>query len=257
VVHFAPFPVHYWCIFDERENAMGEAKRRRNMIGKAAGMGVDPRSGVSFRARYAGRLGEFLAGVRPRRLRAEVPCNGCVACCYHPNVDVDPDRETAETLAHLDLVPHPNGGLALRKREDGACVHLGPGGCTIYAYRPHACRLYDCRMYSVIGVSDHYDGDRVAPLWVFETATRADRVQELSLRLAATKHMAANPKWTADELLTAAFQGAAEMLPRAEKVIKQIESMSPTEREALWNHSQEYLRKRMGDDPADHASANP
>ena len=34
---------------------------------------------------------------------AVVPCRGCRECCYHPNVDVDPEREPPENLARLDL----------------------------------------------------------------------------------------------------------------------------------------------------------
>jgi len=34
------------------------------------------------------------------------------------------------------------GGGLLAVREDGACVFLGPSGCTVHAGRPGACRLY-------------------------------------------------------------------------------------------------------------------
>ncbi len=35
----------------------------------------------------------------------------------------------------------------IRKNEDGHCVHSDPATwrCRIHAYRPHACRAYDCR----------------------------------------------------------------------------------------------------------------
>jgi hypothetical protein len=221
---------------------MGEAKRRRSRIGENVGLVVEPRTGKSCAALYAGRQGEFLASFnRTAGAARSVPCNGCVACCYHPCVDVDPDQERADDLAHLDLVSHPKGGLALRKREDGACVHLGPIGCTVYAHRPRACRSYDCRIYSVIGVADHYDNDQTAPGWVFDVVTETDQLQGLALHLGAMKHIAAHAKWTAEGALAAAFNDFLERLPIAKQMIETIERMSPDEREAMWTRSRQTL----------------
>lgn len=36
-------------------------------------------------------------------------------------------------------------GLRLRQTPDGACVHLGEAGCTVYEKRPAMCRVFDCR----------------------------------------------------------------------------------------------------------------
>lgn len=33
-------------------------------------------------------------------------------------------------------------GTALRQKEDGTCVFLGPHGCEVHAHRPMVCRLY-------------------------------------------------------------------------------------------------------------------
>ena len=141
---------------------MGEARRRRAAIGNEVGTAFETTSGGSLPARYGGRLGEFLAGVDLAKPRP-VPCNGCNHCCYYGHVNIDPAKERAEDLAHLDVVPHETGGFALRKREDGACIHLGPDGCTVYDHRPRACRFYDCRLFSLIGMVDTFDGGRHRP----------------------------------------------------------------------------------------------
>jgi hypothetical protein len=41
------------------------------------------------------------------RAEASVPCNGCTACCHCPRVEVDPARQRAEDLLHLDLISDP------------------------------------------------------------------------------------------------------------------------------------------------------
>ena len=113
---------------------------------------------------------------------AKVPCAGCRECCYHAGVDVDPGNERAEDLAHLDLVKR-DGGWFLRRQADGACVHLGPNGCTVYQHRPAACRTYDCRVFALTGVLDGYSGDHAQPAWVFEPRTLKSRVHYAVWRL--------------------------------------------------------------------------
>jgi hypothetical protein len=54
-----------------------------------------------------------------------VPCRGCRGCCWSHHVEVNPQEDPAENLKHLQL-EHRKGGLVLKKRADGACIHLGP-----------------------------------------------------------------------------------------------------------------------------------
>jgi hypothetical protein len=103
-----------------------------------------------------------------------VPCGDCTQCCYHAGVDVHPEMEPPERLAHLE-VEFREGGWFLRKRADGACVHLGPKGCTVYAHRPNACRLYDCRLHALVCVLDSYSGDHKQPAWMFQPKTNESR----------------------------------------------------------------------------------
>lgn len=125
---------------------MGEAKRRK----LTAPVTVKNITGDTITVR---ETGDPLAFVRGQQ--GTVPCNGCTECCYHVGVDVNPDTEPPERLQHLDLERRPDGWF-LRKRADGACVHLGPNGCTVYEHRPNACRNYDCRVFSLTGVLDSY-----------------------------------------------------------------------------------------------------
>ena len=72
----------------------------------------------------------------------------------------------------------------LRKRPDGACIHLGDNGCSIYEHRPQSCRRYDCRIWSLFGMTDGVDGDRHTPAWVWRPRTRWGRVYLTAYRTA-------------------------------------------------------------------------
>lgn len=156
---------------------MGEARRRKQAAERtfayrdvttsqtiALRQAGDP---LEYQLAWQRRSLNFLAGGSPD---APVPCNGCRECCYHAGVDVHQEYERPEDLAHLDLVER-DGGTFLRKREDGACIHLGPHGCTVYQHRPLACRSYDCRIYALVNVLDRFDGDHRQPPWMFQPKT--------------------------------------------------------------------------------------
>jgi hypothetical protein len=89
---------------------------------------------------------------------ANVPCNGCTSCCWHPNVDLRPDEMTSELQAILKPVwSETFRGHVIPKRADGGCIHLTPeGGCGVYEHRPLACRAFDCRMYSAVGMINQH-----------------------------------------------------------------------------------------------------
>jgi hypothetical protein len=106
-----------------------------------------------------------------------VPCGTCVACCYH-KVDLLP-----EEAARLDSVPDGNGGLMIRQQDDGACIYLQQGGCSIYADRPTACRIYDCRAKSLFGIRTTH-GAVAEPAWLFEVETRDDLALKLAIGVA-------------------------------------------------------------------------
>ena len=75
-------------------------------------------------------------------------CNACNRCCYGKAIRVGP-YETLRLARRLHLTTteftarHTEaGGTVLNTQEDGACVFLGPRGCTVHPDRPLACRLY-------------------------------------------------------------------------------------------------------------------
>lgn len=73
-----------------------------------------------------------------------VPCNGCTRCCTRGDMVrllPDDDPRTYQTEPH----PLKPGALMLAHKENGDCVYLGIGGCTIHDTKPRMCREMDCR----------------------------------------------------------------------------------------------------------------
>lgn len=69
-----------------------------------------------------------------------IACGGCRACC-HQAVLLDP----SETGYDEVVIPTLEGAARfLRRREDGSCIYLVEGNCSIYAARPACCRMFDC-----------------------------------------------------------------------------------------------------------------
>jgi Fe-S-cluster containining protein len=180
---------------------MGEAKRRRMALGKPIGY-TDIATGERRYARNAGDPVEFLQRIKTlireededKRPATNVPCDGCTACCYHAAVDFNPAQERPEDLAHLNMVPIDDHTVRLAKREDGACVHLGETGCTVYAHRPIPCRAYDCRGMALVSMVDTFDGDRHSPVWIFEPRHKQGRLVQEAFRMLGLIHQAKEAK---------------------------------------------------------------
>jgi hypothetical protein len=129
---------------------------------------------------------------------ADVPCDGCTACCESRQfVLVAPDE--VDTLAHIPaelLFPAPGmppGHRVMGYDQRGRCPMLGRGGCTIYEHRPRTCRTYDCRVFAAAGVDADSDqvllAERVRR-WRFDHRSVDDRrlhdaVQSAASALAA------------------------------------------------------------------------
>jgi hypothetical protein len=99
------------------------------------------------------------------------PCAGCSACCYYAGVPVDKKRDRRR-LPHLLTERDRDGVLVLRQRPDGACVHLGERGCTVYEHRPSVCRSFDCRAFAAMGLVEHCGPNHRTPDWQFAAAER-------------------------------------------------------------------------------------
>jgi Fe-S-cluster containining protein len=122
---------------------------------------------------------------RAKRDGVSVPCGTCNACCRSPGLKVDLTPDEAKRFDHV--IDDGLGRPILPKRDDGSCVHLVDGKCSVYADRPMACRTYDCRVYLLIGYAPNNDPvieealRRWAPL---RMATVDDEVAHLAIRLA-------------------------------------------------------------------------
>jgi Fe-S-cluster containining protein len=158
---------------------------------------MDPAvDGVSPAAerRPAGEFGAWLSGMQAA-LRGEqdsdVPCDGCTACCTSSQfVHVAP--EDVEALAVIPpelLFPapgQPDGHFVMGYDQDGCCPMLVDGGCSIYAYRPRTCRVYDCRLFAAVGRANEATpliAQRIRS-WEFEYADEKARRQAADIRAA-------------------------------------------------------------------------
>jgi len=124
---------------------------------------------------------------------AEVPCDGCTACCRSSFfVHLGPDE-----TATLDRIPDellfrapglPAGYMVLGYDERGHCPMLVDDACSIYEDRPMTCRKFDCRVLSAAGLAPDGPGqDALAErvrAWHFDLGTRRDRVARDAVRAA-------------------------------------------------------------------------
>ena len=82
--------------------------------------------------------------------QTEVPCNGCTECCRsNQGLFLHPERGDDVESYQFRVVADRAGNpvFLLATTPDGACVYLGPSGCTIYERRPLLCRTFDCRQH--------------------------------------------------------------------------------------------------------------
>jgi Fe-S-cluster containining protein len=90
----------------------------------------------------------------------EVPCKGCVSCCQHEAVVLQPAKgDVVEDYLHwvldgpvveaaaMSLGINATKLPVLQRKPNGDCVYLGPKGCTIHERAPVMCRSFDCRIF--------------------------------------------------------------------------------------------------------------
>lgn len=81
-------------------------------------------------------------------MRANVPCNGCRACCINDLIMLYPEHgDDPSQYETMEIVNPLTGkkGRALTHKPNGECTYLGPEGCTIHDRAPVLCKAYDCR----------------------------------------------------------------------------------------------------------------
>ena len=126
---------------------------------------------------------------------ADVPCNGCTACCRSSQFVHIAPAET-DALAHIPpelQFPAPGrpGHVVLGYDERGHCPMLVDDRCSIYEHRPRACRTYDCRVFAATAIAvDEGDVDKAAigrrvRRWRFDHPASDDRQRNDAVRAAA------------------------------------------------------------------------
>jgi Fe-S-cluster containining protein len=93
-----------------------------------------------------------------------IPSGGGSVLSMAPGRSAARDRKH---LAHLLTERSPEGELVLQRRSDGACVHLGERGCTVYERRPAVCRTFDCRVFAAMGLVERCGPSQQTPGWEF------------------------------------------------------------------------------------------
>jgi hypothetical protein len=124
---------------------------------------------------------------------ADVPCEGCDACCRSSQfVHIAPDEyETLGRIPEELLFPAPGastGHVLMGYDEQGRCPMLTENGCAIYDQRPRTCRSYDCRVFTAAGVEPDPDKPLIveqARRWQFEFAGAPARRLHNAVRSAA------------------------------------------------------------------------
>lgn len=211
---------------------MGKANRRSKRLGTDASY-LDVASGELQTGRNGGDPVAVLLGLQTRKpgRKHRVPCNGCFECCYHARVDVNPLSEPPANLAQLALEQDADGNWWLQKRADGACVHLGERGCTVYEHRPSACRTYDCRMYALTGVHDSFSNGHNPPVWVFERKTPEARAilaaAQILGMIEALRRTEAGESISAEAVATSVF--GSPKFQEAYSTMLTLAKMSPDE----------------------------
>jgi uncharacterized protein len=138
---------------------------------------------------------ETQAAIRGERA-ADVPCDGCTACCTSSQfVHIAPDETDTLSRIPAELVfpapLMPRGHVLLGYDERGHCPMLIDNQCSIYEHRPRTCRTYDCRVFpaTAVGIDDDPAKALVArrvARWRFSFATPVDRLRHDAARAAAT-----------------------------------------------------------------------
>ena len=76
---------------------------------------------------------------------AKIDCGDCHACCKGQVIGLFPGDDTTRGDWEFS-----GPAMVLKQKTNGDCIHLGAGGCAIYATRPVICRAFDC-----VGAASH------------------------------------------------------------------------------------------------------
>lgn len=159
---------------------------------------------MSTDIRDGGKPRDVLQGIHEGIGTSEVsvPCNGCTACCRSPHVTV---KLTHDEARQLRSRVH-NEAVVLEKKENGECVYMNDDGrCSIYDIRPQTCRLYDCRIWGLVGILPNDDKNLRVRIdsWVFDLSDKDDVELVATLKNAATAAYRPSGQTVGDILISA------------------------------------------------------
>lgn len=141
----------------------------------------------------AGNFSQWLRAMRQAlagRGEMDVACGECRGCCISSYYVKVRDREL-DAIARIGperLQPGPAGSRLLGFTEDGRCLMLLDGDCSIYSHRPETCRTYDCRVFTAAGMNagpgKSAINQRVSQ-WQFAYPTEQARAEQRAVAKAA------------------------------------------------------------------------
>ena len=182
---------------------------------------------------------------RHRNKQADVPCNGCTACCtssYFIHIRPDETR-TLDRIPKELLFPAPGlpkGNVLMGYNEKGHCPMFIDNKCSIYEDRPQTCRSYDCRVFPATGL---YEDNKPlilqkAEQWKFTLSTKEDEKNLSAVRASAkfiNEHAEKFPKGLVPKNITQQavfaikiykvflnYMDDREFLGKTEQIIKKI-----------------------------------
>ena len=106
-----------------------------------------------------------------RQARFGYVCHRCSRCCHDKKIQLNPyevarlARNRGQTTTQFRATWTVGGaGTVLEQTETGACVFLGPDGCTVHADRPLVCRLYPLGRHLTLGEDEQFSRLEPHPL---------------------------------------------------------------------------------------------
>jgi len=75
-------------------------------------------------------------------------CGNCRECCSHFQRIELTEKEGERFVWYVR--PGDHDKVSVAHKPNGECLYLGPCGCTRYADRPEICRIFDCRLMTIM-----------------------------------------------------------------------------------------------------------
>ena len=78
--------------------------------------------------------------------RSNVPCGSCSLCCRADVIMLMPEEgDDVASYEHNITTLAGTSRAVVKKGDDGNCIYLKSGRCSIWDRAPAICRVFDCR----------------------------------------------------------------------------------------------------------------